>query len=694
MAVEQWAWGNHPEMVYAKEASGYSYPAEAPYLVWYEDETITFPLFNAAPQFTIRDWLGNIVRTGGNTTTTFTTAPLPAGHYRIYFTKPNDTAVDSEGAAFHGCLGAANISIWRRNVNPGMPARLTTQNAISYNTQDPTTNQEIMYFLNAFTHRYTIDEVHNPHTTYPTLDGAYIDHTYQLNHMLAIDDPVRPRSAILSCRNGADEAGSAAGMADIVSTMGTHDLYYEGINEPDVSQQPATFFPKAQNFYNAVKAANSQALVIGPAQVNVTLGQSWSDQFYAMGGGNYYDAVSFHAYGIFDGNLRIARQNMESYVATLTKYNQHNKPRFITEWGVMASTYGSYNGIRQVYWTMANVLFFEQYKVPKENFFYFYNKTSGFWDFPSFMASDRAGMFPLCTAMRVLSEEVYGKTFVEQLNFGDEDYEFLGSRYQAPGGASVIAVMALGRQGDQMSFTVSGATSLKVVDGMGSEQTVNVVSGKITLTIPEYPVYIQLPVGVTCTPRPRKLGRNLALDASWSKTVSSSGKTEAYRVTDPVYDRSQSYCMDEPLPVTLTTTLPFAQSFDTISVRGMMPWQVRSGILDATVEVYEGNTWVQVGVIHNDYIWVDFRSGDRDTNCWSETYYNLRHSWIIDIGREVRTDRIRLIITKTTWGGEMQEMSGTPAYGQGLGRQGVALQAIEVYNARHANQKQIVVRAN
>ena len=692
MAVDQWSWESHPQKAEPKEANGYSYPANAPYLTWYDDETIAFPLYNAAPQFTIRDFLGNVVRTGGNTTTNFTTAPLPAGHYRVYFTKTGDTAVDAQGEPFNGCLGAANLSIWRRNVNAGMPQRIATQ--ASTGSQDYTTFQELMWALNSFMHRYTIDTVESPNGSTPTLNGASIDHNYHQTHLMAINDPARPRYEVVSCRNGADAAGAVAGMAQIVSTLGTDRLYYEGINEPDNGMSPAQFLPKAQNFYNAVKAANSNALVCGPAQVNINVGQTWSDNFYGMGGGQYYDAVSFHAYNTFDGNLRIARENMDNYVSILEKYGQHNKPRFVTEWGVFASSYGSLNAQRQLHWVMTNVLFLEQYKVPKENFFYFYNKASGFWDYPSFMVTDRCGMLPVSTAMRVYSEEVYGKSFVERLNFGDEDNDYVGSRYQASNGTGLVAIIAAGRQGDQMSFKVTGATSLKVVGGLGSEQTMAVTGGKITVTVPAYPVYIQLPAGVTCVPSPRKLGRNLAIDASWSKTVSSSGNINAYRVTDPVYDRGQNYQMDQPLPITLTTTLPFVQSFDTIHVRGMYPWQTRSGILDAQVQVYQAGSWTTVGTIHNDYQWLDFRTGASDTNCWGEVYYDMRCSWIIDIGHEVRTDQLRLIVTKTTWGGEFQEVYDTPATGQGLGAQGVALMSLEVHNARHASQKQIVVRGN
>lgn len=677
------------------------YPSGHPFLIWHEGQTVSIPL-NATPaEYTVMDYKGNVlVDHQPGTSSTLNLGQLPVGSYRVLFSHPS--IVD---ATYRKSRGEFNVTVWR-----DVPDMVSKPPYEMYNI---TANErgEFWPCLHFSTLRLPLDDAADPDTTNPAYvslsDIVHDNDLWQQRKAEVSADPYRvPVETIIHFRKGVGTypsgvytpgTGYDTGVAQVVNQFGTNGYWYECRNEPDIeagaSSDASQFVHELQDFHDYIKAANPNARVLGPNPVNVTSQLGWFETLLSLGGGNYLDGISFHNYNNVEGDLEICRQNVERFIALLTQYGQQNKPRFMTEWGTFAATYGSYTPMRQLRKVMMAIIFWEQYGIPKERFCIFYGFSHGFWDFPSFIAGDKSGLFPTAVAIRAYSYELRSKTFVSRYNFGDEDNDFLGSLYRNPSTGDGVAVFMAGeRVGDPMTFRVTGgAGSLTLADAFGKTSTITVRGGKITLNLIGEPTYIRLPNGIDLVPLPRILGRNLVKTGDQALTVSSTGNAEAkYLVQDD--PASSYYHVDMPLPITVTLTLGQQTTFDTIYVKGMMPWQVRGAILDATVEVYEGGSWVQAGTIHNTYKWIDHVSYKEDTGCWSETYYNERWSWLVDTGRQIRSDQIRLIVTNTTNGGEVAEVdvAGT-GNGQGHSNEVLALQSINIYNSAHATQPEVLL---
>jgi len=67
---------------------------------------------------------------------------------------------------------------------------------------------------------------------------------------------------------------------------------------------------------------------------------------------------------------------------------------------------------------MLEMMVFEQYGIPKEHNHLWYDKSHGFWDFPTWWENDDGSLNPVAVLMRVLAEELHGKTFAGALDCG------------------------------------------------------------------------------------------------------------------------------------------------------------------------------------------------------------------------------------------------------------------------------------
>lgn len=648
------------------------YPTDHPYYVYNDDEPVQMEFQSVPDRYELHDWQGNLLDSGA-CTLHFSLGVLPAGHYRVYFYKDGANHPVMGDAA-----GSMHISVWRRKAGmrdkPGMYGE-----------------PYVLGAMNATTLR--LDPINDIDNLQAEIDAALQQKTAFETSYLDYPDAARvTKQVVVHFADGTNDPRWEAGVQQVVAAFGTENVWYECRNEPDTNTaDAAVFVAELQQFHAYVKAANPNAKVLGPNQVSLNSGQlHWARAFFQNGGGNYIDGYSFHAYNMCSGELDRGRKNAQRMVDLLTEFGQQNKPRWMTEWGCFASTYGSFTPMRQLRWVMMDMLLWEQYGIPKERFYYFYERSHGFWDYPSFLITDTYGLYPAATAMRVFSEEVFGKAYAERLDFGDEDQDFIGSRYSGSNG-DVIVLMACGRHGDDVSFTVSGAApaTLDVIDSMGASSTRLVSGGVCTIAVSGAPLYIRVPTGITLTTRPRRFGADLVRQGMWSVATSSTGHSGATRLTAGAVPDDYPYYHDAPLPITLTLKLGQMTTFDTVYIRGSQPWQVRSAILEGYVEVKNGASWERIGTIENSYRVKHFVTGWRDTNCYIETYYNERFSWCFTAPQTFRTDEVRLVVTQATWGGEVAEAgqfrnADNEEVGQGLGMEGLSLQGIEIYKTKHS----------
>ena len=67
---------------------------------------------------------------------------------------------------------------------------------------------------------------------------------------------------------------------------------------------------------------------------------------------------------------------------------------------------------------MLEMMVFEQYGLTKEHNHLWYDRSHGFWDFPTWWENDDGGFNPAAPLMRIWSEELFGKHFAKRYDFG------------------------------------------------------------------------------------------------------------------------------------------------------------------------------------------------------------------------------------------------------------------------------------
>ena len=126
------------------------------------------------------------------------------------------------------------------------------------------------------------------------------------------------------------------------------------------------------------------------------------EDFLKAGGGDSIDAFSMHVYNGFNGDLVMGRKSMDNLLALLKKYGADKKELWQTEQGYFAAMYGVYQPRHQGRWTMLEMMIFDQYGLPREHNHLWYDKSHGFWDFPTWWENDDGGFNPALPLMRSL----------------------------------------------------------------------------------------------------------------------------------------------------------------------------------------------------------------------------------------------------------------------------------------------------
>lgn len=118
-----------------------------------------------------------------------------------------------------------------------------------------------------------------------------------------------------------------------IANMYKDDItYWELWNEPDYSGfwrgSVSEFVELAKIAYEEIKAANSEAIIIGPA-ITAPYGLNFLEEFLFLGGSKYLDAISFHAY--YSSNFEHTLAKVANIRETLRYYNLSHLPLWNTE---------------------------------------------------------------------------------------------------------------------------------------------------------------------------------------------------------------------------------------------------------------------------------------------------------------------------------------------------------------------------
>ncbi|ACQ79175.1 hypothetical protein Bcav_0914 [Beutenbergia cavernae DSM 12333] len=135
-------------------------------------------------------------------------------------------------------------------------------------------------------------------------------------------------------------AALVQGYADIGNPAPAVEVYNEfnarfgDLGDGPANSTPEYYYPLLQATYEAVKAANPETLVVGPAVSWPDLG--WLETLFALGALEYMDVVSVHYPG---DPPEAAIANLEAVDALVREYNDgQSKPIYVTEWGWSSRT--------------------------------------------------------------------------------------------------------------------------------------------------------------------------------------------------------------------------------------------------------------------------------------------------------------------------------------------------------------------
>jgi hypothetical protein len=340
---------------------------------------------------------------------------------------------------------------------------------------------------------------------------------------------------------------------------------------------------------------------------------------------------------------------------------------------------------------MLHRLMLEQYGIPKERDYWFYDTSHGFWSFPSFLKNSDGTMNPLLAMTRVYSQEVFGKTYQAALDFGTiENDHYIGCRFTGSDGTSVVALISGGRTDGTVKLQITGSTTVTLVDCFGNTSTLTCDSKNlVTVPVTLEPCYVRLGSGVTAVVEQVVYGPNVA---RWGASPTAVGTINPRRVVDGVLENSYYAATAEPTEwrddATLPTTLriDFAevgkaarrQRIDCVVIDCPTPWQEQGTLLDYDLEYLTvGGVWTTIATVTEPKLVSSVLTNQSQLGCYVETYHSGR-SLFVHRFSVVTATAIRLTVRDCTFGGGMDQAS-VDAGGQ-TGAHKLRIREVSVYS--------------
>jgi hypothetical protein len=398
---------------------------------------------------------------------------------------------------------------------------------------------------------------------------------------------------------------------------------YEIINEPDLKMKPNTYLDILRPAAQAIRQADPQAQIMGPACVNIRL--DWYEQFFKGGGARLVNIVSFHDY---EGNESIDPNHWKIKIAALRELMKQsgigNKPLWQTERAITAVRANTFSGLLQAIRINAHTDILQSVGIPPEHNLHYYLNEGGYSSVPSYIWS-KYGPHPAVFVMRTRYALTKGLGFTGVLDFGKDGNKLLsGLRYSGDDGDGDGEVVTLRTQGttpQQVRLGARGATSFRVVDSWGNESTVAANGGALLLELSQLPIYVRVPRGASLTATKLDFGRNIAPQAR----ITYSGETQSdfAKLTDGVFQSIHSglagsdnrgstiwkgklpnpgiekddFSLEDP--PALNMTFPDAKTVSTFIFYGLPLDNTNSALIDFDVQARRGGAWQTVGEVRS-----------------------------------------------------------------------------------------------
>jgi hypothetical protein len=415
------------------------------------------------------------------------------------------------------------------------------------------------------------------------------------------------------------------------------------------------------------------------------------DAFLAAGGGDACDGIAFHAYNaVTNGDMNLGKYTLEAFLALLASYGLEDKPLWQTE-SVHAGIipYAIYHPRRARKMLMEWMLF-ERYGVPREQNNPWYDISHGFWSYPSWLENSDGSLEPQSVLGRVFAEETWGKPYTGAVDFGTPGNNiFLGNVYTGAAG-STLALMATSYMEDaSITLTVTGATSVTVVDGWGNANVTALSQGRVTVPRTEVPAYVELPVGAQA---------GVYRINDWAPGLgggfSSAGTTkEIDGVSYPVIANDAfmtNYGANTGIapatyatPPSVTRVLfPTSRTVERVLVWAGPCWQFGGSLITFDVQTTtDGTNWTTRRTIEKPPLsYFEFGTDETQQGCFLETFWD--EQWVFDVKlpAPVACTGVRLNVTEASYGGEpLSDATYGTAFGQGLPVEGYRIEEIGIY---------------
>jgi hypothetical protein len=653
---------------------------------FFSTETPSFTVTGAAvATYEIRNYYGTIITSGtraGAGTITLA-GPLPLGWYKLYLIRGSAAA-----SPWFTSGGETCFSVVRPDATSPLLDRPSASQAFTSTGGDIGADIPARGFFGIGPMRHKIQDL-------VTLGGAHTNAAAEITYELAQrnTDTARPLQPLTAFpENYNNTGGEQTNLTTSVTTcVAAGGVWFEGKNEPNITMSYTDFAVEQNNFAARVHAAHASAKVMGPCPLGIDgepalSGQQlyFLNQILPLVGANL-DGISFHNYGSPQGDLPGIRRILDRFVAVLTANGQHTKPRWNTEFGsTFAAANGDYTNVWQAKNTMLDLHILEQYGVPKENTYLFYDLSHGFWAYPSFWMMREAGTgqpTALAPLIRVWSEELFGKTFAARLNFGSEDSLWIGSRFTAADGSSVVALQSSGHAGT-VTVTVSSGSTIDTVDPWGNITTRNVTGGVVAVPVDYLPTYVRCPSGVTVTPVAADWGVE-TLRAQKTTYAASSGTTTAALAADGVIDTTTAdwvAASSPSFPVTWTATFPSTTRFNRVVVTCPSPHNLTCTLIDFDVQALISGSWTTVATATEPVPQKVWTSTNDAGGCYVDSFWSRRNQWMFRLATPVAATGVRLNIRDCSYGGggTLEAYNQNPNLGLGteLGQAGPRLPQI------------------
>jgi hypothetical protein len=655
--------------------------------VFYAGQPVTFTLTGkSAVLYEVRDYWGNLVDQGMATTTIAPQVTQP-GWYKLYL---HGNPIPS---TLGDSVGGTTFVIFRNN--PNFPALPSPQ---SLGSTYALAHDAIMRGVTGIgPARNYVADASNPDQAIAALEGDIaLDELYYLPY-----DGTRNRQLLIAFPNGTQNLD---GVKRIVTHFKDRVMYWEPRNEPNGNSNGTDFVNKELiPFYETIKSVSPKLKVLGPGVVSVGPGMlGWIEDFLKAGGANYIDGFSFHAYNNIDGDFWLARASLDNLNALLAKYGADKIEKWQTEQGYFAAYYGAYAPRHQGRWTMAQMMAFEQYGIPKEHNVLWYDLSHGFWDFPSWTENDDSSLNPAGALMRVWSEELYSTNFAKAYNMGATgDKQYMGSLFQ--GQTKQVAVfMSAGATDGRITLNVTGGSGIHVVTAFGVEHALPVRKGQVSLPVSELPVYVEIAAGQTINVAPTDWGPNLALQPGVKVIASGSSAHPVWPSTDNsttklVNDQMENWYYAQQddghpwmsnvssFPATIEVDLPSQQAVNRVAIYCPVPWQFDGSLLDYDLQYDNNGQWVTIGSAKEPTN--TLTSFTPTLRCTVDSFYSDRNIFT-HIFAPVTTSRLRLYVRDATWGGGAVK-GFNDAQGSTMPHQ-INIREIEVYSPTAVNSHYII----